>query len=236
MEFVKTGIGGLDAFFAHGGYPKGNSIVVLGGPGSGKSIFAMQYVYNGASQFDEPGVYVTLEEVPEKIRRNMLNFGWDIAGLEEDGKIVIVDATSPRVMAEGVGEDVIEKGLEIENMIANIEDTIKEISAARIVIDSLSVMGIYSKTDFGLRTQLLKMSSALSNMGCTSLVVAEAKKDDIGIREFPPETYMFDGVITLRYDTDSQDRRLAIRKMRGTKHVLGAFKFSISDDGIGISP
>ncbi len=236
MEFVKTGIGDFDALFAHRGYPKGNSIVVLGGPGSGKSIFGMQYIYNGASKYDEPGIYVSLEEMPDKIRRNMQHFGWDLKTIEDAGKLVIVDATSPRVMSEGVEKEVMESGLNVENIIANIEDIIKEINAKRIVIDSLSVMGIYSQSDFELRTQLLTLASSLSNLGCTTLIIAEAKTDDIGIREFPPETYMFDGVITLRYDTDSQDRKIAIRKMRGTKHVLGSFKFTINDDGITVNP
>ncbi len=236
MEFVKTGIGDFDALFAHKGYPKGNSIVVMGGPGSGKSIFGMQYVYNGASKYDEPGIYVTLEEMPDKIRRNMQHFGWDLKTIEDAGKLVIIDATSPRVMSEGVEKEVIESGLNVENLIANIEDIIKETNAKRIVIDSLSVMGIYSQSDFELRTQLLMLASSLSSLGCTTLVIAEAKTDDIGIREFPPETYMFDGVITLRYDTDSQDRKIAIRKMRGTKHVLGSFKFTINDNGITVKP
>ncbi len=236
MEFVNTGIGDFDALFAHKGYPKGNSIVVMGGPGSGKSIFGMQYVYNGASKYDEPGVFVTLEEVPSKIRRNMQHFGWDLKALEDTGKLVIVDAASPRVMSEGVEKEVIERGLNVENLMANVEDIIKETNAKRIVIDSLSVMGIYSKSEFELRTQLLTLASSLSSLGCTTLVIAEAKTDDIGIREFPPETYMFDGVITLRYDTDSQDRKIAIRKMRGTKHVLGSFKFTIDDDGINVKP
>ncbi len=235
MEFVNTGIGDFDALFAHKGYPKGNSIVVMGGPGSGKSIFGMQYVYNGVSKYDEPGVYVTLEEVPDKIRRNMQHFGWDLKTIEDTGKLVIVDAASPRV-SEGVEKEVIERGLNVENLMANVEDIIKETNAKRIVIDSLSVMGIYSKSEFELRTQLLTLASSLSSLGCTTLVIAEAKTDDIGIREFPPETYMFDGVITLRYDTDSQDRKIAIRKMRGTKHVLGSFKFTIDDNGINVKP
>ncbi len=181
MEFVKTGIGDFDALFAHKGYPKGNSIVVMGGPGSGKSIFGMQYVYNGASKYDEPGIYVSLEEAPDKIRRNMQHFGWDLKTIEDTGKLVIVDAASPRV-SEGVEKEVIERGLNVENLMANVEDIIKETNAKRIVIDSLSVMGIYSKSEFELRTQLLTLASSLSSLGCTTLVIAEAKTDDIGIR------------------------------------------------------
>ncbi|MFQ6136037.1 MAG: ATPase domain-containing protein [Candidatus Hydrothermarchaeales archaeon] len=236
MEFVSTGIGDFDALFTNGGYPKGNTILLLGGPGSGKSIFGVQYLYNGATQYGESGIYITLEETPEKIRRNMLHFGWDLKPLEDDGKLTIVDATTPRIQAEGIEEEVIERGLDVENLIANLEDTVKSINAMRVVIDSLSVMGLYSKTDFEVRTKLLRLSNALSDLGCTSLVIAEARKEDVGLKEFPPETFMFDGVISLRYDTDSQERRIAIRKMRGTKHVLGTFKFYITENGIRVSP
>ena len=210
----------------------------MGGPGSGKSIFAMQYLYNGATQYNESGIYITLEEIPDKIRRNMLHFGWNLKELEDAGKLVILDATSPRVKAEaeGIGEDVIERGLDVENLIANLEDRIEETNAVRIVIDSLSVMGVYSKTEFELRTQLLRLSASLSDLGCTTLIVAEANKEEIGIKEFPPETYMFDGVITLLYNTDSQNRTISIRKMRGTKHVLGTFNFKITEEGVNVNP
>jgi len=66
---VKTGINGLDRLFSNGGYPEGSTILVLGGPGSGKSIFGMQYIYKGAVEYGEPGVFLTLDEPPEKIQR-----------------------------------------------------------------------------------------------------------------------------------------------------------------------
>jgi len=232
MEYVRTGIEDLDGFFAGKGYPKGNTILALGGPGSGKSIFAMQYIYNGARLYNEPGIYVTLEESPEKLEKNIAAFGWDLKKLIEDGLLLMIDATTPRV--ESTDEEVLRYGLSVENLIKNIEANVKAIKAKRLVIDSLSVMGFYGKDEFEVRTEMIKLSVSLSNLGVTSLVISEARTNDIGLREFPLETFMFDGVIWLMLDTATQDRLIAIRKMRGTKHVLGTFKFVIGDSGIRI--
>lgn len=233
MEFVRTGIGSFDHLFANSGYPKNNSVLAIGGPGSGKSIFGMQYIYNGAALYDEPGVYVTLEENPDKIRRNMRSFGWDIEALEDQGKIAMVDAVSYRV-SDDVDAEALEKGLDVENMITNLEGLIREMGAKRLVIDSLAVMGMYAKSDFEKRTKLIRLSNFLSMLDVTSVIITEAKTAEIGVTEFPPETFMFDGVIILRFDTDSQERKIAIRKMRGTKHVLGSFNFTIDDEGVSL--
>jgi KaiC/GvpD/RAD55 family RecA-like ATPase len=234
MEYVKTGISEFDHLFAHGGYPKTNAILVLGGPGSGKSIFGMQFIYKGATVYDEPGVYVTMEETPKKIRRNMASFGWDIAALEESGKIALLDAVTGRVQAQEIDLDILERGLDVENMMVNLESLIKQTNAKRVVIDSLAVMGMYSKSEFEVRTKLLRLSNALAGHDITSLVITEAQTSGIGVTEFPPETFMFDGVISMRLNTDTQERKIAIRKMRGTKHVLGAFNFNIDEDGISV--
>ena len=82
VERVPTGISGLDDMI-EGGFKKNNTIVLIGGCGSGKSTMAMQYLYNGALS-DEPGVYITFEEEPVEIRENMLRHGWDLKGLEAE--------------------------------------------------------------------------------------------------------------------------------------------------------
>lgn len=234
MKVVKTGIPGLDSLFAAGGYPKGNTILVLGGPGSGKSIFGMQYLYVGATEYDENGLFVAFEESPEKIKRNMLCFGWNIEEMIEQGKLAIMDATSYIVSPE-IDTETLREGMDIDNLIANLEDAVKELNAERLVIDSLSVMNLYAKDEFERRRDLLKLTHHLGRMNVTSLVITEAKNSRVGIKEFPLESYVFDGVITLTLDPDNQTRRLSIRKMRGTKHVLGSFRFSITSNGIELS-
>jgi KaiC/GvpD/RAD55 family RecA-like ATPase len=232
MEFVRTGIDGVDGLFSHNGFPLGNSILVLGGPGSGKSIFGLQYLYKGATIYGEPGIYVTLEETPRKVERNVAAFGWNLKNQVEEGKIVIMDATTPRL--QEADDDVVRRGLGIDNLITNLKSMIKSTGAKRVVIDSLSVLSFHTTDDFDMRTKVIKLSVSLSEMDVTSLVLAEASSNEIGTSVFPPETFLFDGVIWLMLDTTSQDRRLAIRKMRGTKHVLGSFKFVIDDEGIKI--
>ncbi len=235
MEAVRTGIPGMDNLFSAGGFPRGNSILLIGGPGSGKSIFGMQYLYSGAREYEEPGIYITFEETPEKIKRNMLAFGWDLDKLEKEEKLIIMDAVTYRISGD-VDEETLRSGLDVDNLIANLDDAISATGAERVVIDSLSVMGLYAHDEFEKRTKLLRLSNLLSMRRVTSLVITEARSADIGIKEFPIETFMFDGVITLRLDTETQERRISIRKMRGTKHVIGSFKFAITDRGIELSP
>jgi KaiC/GvpD/RAD55 family RecA-like ATPase len=234
MEYVKTGIPDIDSLFAKGGFPKGKSILVLGGPGSGKSIFSMQYIYNGALDYNEPGVYVSLDQPPEMIRDDMEEFGWNLRGLEEEGKLIIVDAISGRLGGKSEEKHAIEAISEYEytdSMVELLNEAIKKIGARRLVIDSISVMNLQSRSEFDARTRMLRMANALSKMKVTTLLVCEARTRDIGTDEFPIETYMFDGVIALHLDNVLKERKISIRKMRGTKHVLGEFRFQITDEG-----
>jgi len=234
MEAVRTGIPGLDGLFAIGGYPKGSSILIIGGPGSGKSIFGMQYLLAGATEYEEPGIYITFEESPEKIRRNMKNFGWELDILEEEGKLVIMDAVD-YIVRDDIDTETLREGLDVDNLIANLKEAISAIDAKRLVVDSLAVMSLYARDEFEKRRKLLQLSHHMSRRDVTSLIITEAKSSKIGIEEFPLETYVFDGVITLRLDPETELRKISIRKMRGTKHVVGSFKFSITSYGIELS-
>ncbi len=234
-QYVPTGVVEFDNLFANGGYPKGNQILVLGGPGSGKSIFGLQYLHYGITKLNEPGVYVTFEETPDKVRKNALNFGWNLRPLEEGRKLIIVDAISSRAGVRPKEEYSLEATFDITSLLGKLEKTLWEIDAKRLVIDSISAVGLYSQNENIARANILKLSNALTSH-VTSLILAEAKSADIGIREFPTETFLFDGVITLTLDSNTQERRIAVRKMRGTKHVLGSFKFTINDTGISLVP
>ncbi len=235
MKFVKTGITEFDNLLAGKGYPKGNQILVLGGPGTGKSIFGLQYLYKGATELGENGIYVTLDETPDKMRRNVSNFGWDLKNLENNGKLIIIDAISARLGAKVAAEHYLDATFDISSMLRKLEKAILEIDAKRLVLDSLSIMGLYSQGEHMARTNMLRMANALSGQ-VTTLIISESRTENIGIREFPYETFLFDGMITLTLDPETQERRIAIRKMRGTKHVLGSFKFQIGDMGISLTP
>jgi circadian clock protein KaiC len=86
---TQTGIEGFEEF-SYGGIPKGRTTLVSGTSGSGKTIFASAFIYFGAMKFNEPGVFVTFEEIPEDIRRNMKSFGWDFKSLEKKKKLILL--------------------------------------------------------------------------------------------------------------------------------------------------
>ena len=94
---VATGIPGLDAL-VEGGFPRARSILVSGSCGTGKSIFGMQYLYHGLVDYEEPGVFVTFDEMPSKIREDMLKFGWNLKELEKNDLLAILDATSAKAV------------------------------------------------------------------------------------------------------------------------------------------
>lgn len=240
MEFVKTGIAEFDMLFANKGYPRGNSILVVGGPGTGKSIFGMQFIYKGAKDYNEPGVFVTLTETSEKLRENMEGFGWDLKKLEGQGKMIILDAKIVEVSTTpGISDDerhVRMEGFDTNLLLRQIQDTVKDLKAQRLVVDSLSIMNLNAQSDFEMRILMLRLSQIMSRMDVTSLLLMEAKRSEAGISEFPTETFVFDGVITMRLDNSNQVRDISISKMRGTKHVLGSFKFEIDDTGINFKP
>lgn len=231
---TKTGIAGFDSLLADGGIPDGHSVLVLGGPGAGKTIFGMQYLYEGATQYGENGVYVSLLEHPERVRKNVLPFGWNLEALGEEGKITLIDAVTHRVKKTDVELDTAKKGLDMNHLLAILTQTVKKTAAKRVVVDAISALSLQKSDMFETRTEMLKLSIGLAEMGVTSLIISEAPNASHGTVEFPIETFLFDGVVTLTLDTEAQKRRLAIRKMRGVKHAIGSYNFDLSEGGIKI--
>lgn len=235
-DFVKSGIPGLDALIEKRGFPKGANILLLGAPGSGKSIFGMQYIYSGAIEYDEKGVYVIFHENPERIFEYMLSFGWDVDALGRKEMFYIIDAASPIIEAEHlIDMSEIREILSPRKVFPLIKEVVEKTKAERLVVDSLASM--YFGEDYEERKfNMLQFAIKLSSLGCTSLIISEAEHRDYGEKIFPFETFVFDGIINLYLDTEGRERRMNIRKMRGTKHALGSYRVNISDNGIEILP
>lgn len=198
----------------------------------------MQFIYKGAVEHGEPGVYVTLDETPASLRRNMSDFGWDFGPMEAEKKIKLLDILEATTARPDMisSEQSMQAEMDIDNAISHITNAINEMGATRLVIDSLSIMNLHASSEAQIRTNMLRLSGALSQANVTALILNDARTNTIGIKEFPQEAFVFDGVITLNLDTDSQERRVSIRKMRGTKHVIGSFRFDISESGISVMP
>ncbi len=241
MERVPTGITGLDPLI-EGGFPRGRTVLLSGGCGTGKSIFAMQYIYEGASKYDEPGVYVTMDERPETTRQDMLRFGWDIKALEDAGKIIILDLTAGKIGVASDEKYSVSEGLDVDRLILKIMQTAGEIGAKRLVVDSLPSLGFHLKDEDEIRNMILKLTYMIRKSDLTAVLISEIPEQSLGggpmmFSKFGVEEYVADSVILLHYlgiGTDS-NRTLYIRKMRGTKHAEDIIPMQISEQGIKLT-
>ena len=227
LEKLETGIAGFD-HIAYGGMPKGRTTLISGTAGSAKTVFANQFLAEGVLR-GENGVFVTFEESPEDIRKNMLGFGWDIPAWEAEGKWAFVDA-SPR------GHDlqyVISGDYDLGALIARIEHAVKRVGATRLAMDSLGAIFVQFSNQAVVRGELLHIAKALKEMDVTSIMTAE-RTDEYGqIARFGVEEFVADNVIILRNVLESEKRRRTIEvlKFRGTMHQKGEFPFTIMPGG-----
>jgi len=151
-ETVPTGVPGLDELMS-GGFPRGRVILVIGGPGTGKTVLTSQFLYKGLSEFNEDGIMVSLDENKNHFFSEMKNFGWDFQKAEEEGKFAFIDATRlSRVamlkekMMKVESSSLRGKSLEIDKLIEELQAKIKQIHAKRVIIDSLAAL-FYRFTD-----------------------------------------------------------------------------------------
>ncbi len=221
MERVKTGIPGLDEI-THGGIPAGETVLVSGTAGTGKTILASQYVYMGAKKYKEPSVYLSLEETPDSIRQNALNFGWDFGPLEKKESISFVKYDPYHV----------------DDVINNLEGKIREISARRVVIDTISALGLYMREESDYRRMLFNLSQILEKVKCTTLILSETVPGSQNISRHGVAEFVADGIIVLYYSRvkSSFSRAIQIWKMRGTGHSEKLHPYKITDKGFELDP
>ncbi len=224
MERVPTGIPGFDEM-VEGGLERNSTTLVIGGCGSGKTTFCMQFLYRGATEFDEPGVYVSFGEKSERLKKHMLQFGWDLDKLEGEDKLRILHIEPDDVM-HIIKEDY-----------GAMVDAVNDIKAKRIVVDSVSSIEAMIENDFERREDELKLCEWLSRHDCTSLIISEAEQTLAGYSRQGVMEFVVDGVIVL-YNVQRGSMRenaLEILKMRGTKHMKKIVPFTI-EKGINVFP
>lgn len=238
MERVQTGIVGLDEMI-EGGFPRGRTVLLSGGCGTGKSIFGLQFLYEGAAQYDEPGLYVTVDERPELTRQDMLRFGWDVKAMEDQGKLVILDLTGTKMGVQSEEKYSLSANLDIDRLVLKIMQTAGEIGARRLVIDSLPALGFRMKDEQAIRNLILKLTYMIRKSDLTAVLISEIPEQGMGsgpmqFSKYGVEEYVADSVILLHYlgmGTDT-NRTLYVRKMRGTKHLEDIVPLQITDKGI----
>jgi len=224
MARVKSGIPGLDELL-EGGFLESSTVLISGGAGTGKTILSTEFVYKGAKKYDEPGIYITMEEGATNIWWNMKNFKWDVTSLEQENmlKIYKVGMINPQDFAE-----------DFEKEINKIKDMVDDMGAKRIVIDSTTAFGMWMGTTSKIRHSLFRLSEELKDIETTSLLTAEAPEGKNEFSRFGVEEFVTDGVIALYFKPPQ--RAMFVRKMRGTDHDKKPHPFEITPSGVRVDP
>ncbi|MDA8296862.1 MAG: circadian clock protein KaiC [Actinomycetota bacterium] len=234
LERIEVGIPGLD-LITNGGLPQHRLTLVGGTAGSGKTVFAAQFLAAGITGANEPGVFVTMEERPDSIRRNMRSLGWHITEWEDQNRWAFVDA-SPRHQVDTIftGNDY-----DLSPLLARITKTVERIGATRVALDSIgALIGQFDRVT-PTRHALFQLADALERVGVTTVMTAE-RPDDYGpLTTLGFEEFIADNVIILRNALDGEKRRRTIEvlKMRGGAHRKGEHLFTLlAGQGIVVVP
>ncbi|MFH0922424.1 MAG: ATPase domain-containing protein [Candidatus Micrarchaeota archaeon] len=220
MNRVKSGIPGLDDLM-EGGFPESSSILISGSAGSGKSILCLEYLYNGAKLYNEPGVYITLEEGPHNLWWNMQRFKWDLLPLERANLLKIYKFEPTANMKD-----------DAEVQIQRIVEKAKAMQAKRLVIDSITAFSFWIDDVAKIRYAVYVLIEELRKINCTTLLTCETtgKKNDIS--RFGVEEFLTDGVVQLFFLPPH--RSVFVRKMRGTNHDKNVHTMDINESGLSI--
>ncbi len=240
---IPTGISGLDELIS-GGFPKNRVVLIIGGPGTGKTILASQFLYKGISEYGENGVFVSLDENKDHFMAEMIKFGWDFKNAEEEGKFGFLDATRlSRVallkekMLKEESSSLRGKQLQIDKLVQELQVTIKKVNAKRVVLDTLASL-FYRFTDATeRRTAGIDLIEALSDCQATVLVTTELGQ--LGLeRKISDEEFMVHGVIMMQtlFSGGTTTRALQVEKMRSVSVNTNLVPYTIEGTGVQIYP
>ncbi|HLD87113.1 MAG TPA: ATPase domain-containing protein [Candidatus Nanoarchaeia archaeon] len=249
IERVSSGIKGLDTLIS-GGFVKGNSILICGAPGTGKTLLGLQFLYQGAKEFGENGLFVSIEDDPKKLKVYSKTFGWD---LEEQVKGKKLDFLQVPIDHHGF------------NIIDAISSRVRKMGAKRIVIDSLSALNFNARmfklplvnqpdpTGTIARGKVMKVAgfapfedvtqftylliNRIADLGATTLFITDSPNDSTGaLTKDGVSEFVCDGVLHVRlHDTsENVNRTLTVKKMRGGPIVPGAKSLKFTRTGLEI--
>jgi circadian clock protein KaiC len=228
---VKTGIDGFDEI-SYGGIPKGRTTLVSGTSGSGKTLFSVQFLYNGITNYNEAGVFVTFEETPMDIIKNVISFNWDISSLVKQKKFAFVDASPDEAEKIEAGK------YDLSAFLERIKNAIKQVGAKRVAIDSLSAL--FSRYDDPnlIRGELYKIAAELKKIGVTTIITGERPEEKGLVARFGIEEFVSDNVVLLHnfIEGERRLRKLEILKFRGTSHDTDEAAMLVGKKGIEIYP
>jgi len=236
---IKTGVPGLDKMLG-GGIPEGRVVLLVGGPGTGKTIFCSQFLVNGIEMYGDNGVFVSLDEGKSPYLREMSVFGWGLEKLEQDKRWSFVNA-SPIKHTISKNEisniSIGSKDFSLLNLISEIKNKVDEIKAKRVVVDPITSLVFQYPDVINRRTAILNIVEGLTEIGVTSMVTTELKTSGFE-RNIQLEEYLAHGVIVLQtlQVGKTSIRAIQIEKMRETSIDPQIRPYRITEKGIEIYP
>jgi len=229
LEKARTGIAGFDEV-TNGGVPKGRPTIVCGGAGCGKTMFAVEFLVRGATEYNEPGVLMTFEETSEEMTKNVASLGFDLKGLAARKKLVLEYVRIEPAEIHETGE------YDLEGLFIRLQHAVDRIGAKRVVLDTVeAIFSGFGNTGL-LRAEIRRLFRWLKDRGLTTVVTAE--KGEGTLTRYGLEEYVSDCVIFLDHRVTDQvsTRRMRVVKYRGASHVADEVPFLIDERGFSVMP
>src|SRR5579859_1166281 len=229
LEKSLTGIAGFDEI-TKGGVPKGRPTIVCGGPGCGKTMFALEFLVRGAMQYDEPGVLMTFEETAEEMTKNVASLGFNLRDLETRKKLYMDYVRIEPTEIQETGE------YDLEGLFVRLQHAVDSVGAKRVVLDTLeAVFSGFANTGL-LRAEIRRLFRWLKDRGLTTVVTAE--KGEGTLTRYGLEEYVSDCVVFLDHRVRDQvsTRRMRVIKYRGSSHGADEYPFLIDEQGLSVLP
>jgi circadian clock protein KaiC len=224
-----TGILGLDEI-TQGGFPRGRPTLICGSAGAGKTLLAMEFLVRGATEYNEPGVFMAFEETAPELTQNVRSLGFDLDELAKEKKLVIDFVRLERSEIDETGD------YDLEGLFIRLGAALDAIGAKRVVLDTIENLFAGLQNEGILRAELRRLFRWLKDRGVSAVITAE--RGEGALTRHGLEEYVSDCVILLDHRVTDQvsTRRLRIVKYRGTAHGTNEYPFLIDEDGFSVLP
>src|SRR6185312_9555929 len=225
-----TGISGVDEI-TNGGLPEGRPTLICGEAGSGKTLFSVEFIVRGATEYNEPGVFIAFEEKAAELAMNVASIGFDLEKLQKENRIKVDYVHIDRTEIEETGD------YDLDGLFIRLGYAIDSIGAKRIVLDTIENLFLGLTNLAILRAELRRLFQWLKDKGVTAIITGE-RGDGNSLTRQGLEEYVSDCVILLDHRVINQisTRRLRIIKYRGSVHGTNEYPFIIDEDGFSVLP
>ena len=226
---AQTGIQGLDEITG-GGFPRGRPTLICGSAGAGKTLLAMEFLVRGATQYNEPGIFMAFEETAAELTQNVRSLGFDLDQLTKKKKLALDFVRIERGEIDETGD------YDLEGLFIRLGSAIDAIGAKRVVLDTIENLFAGLQNQGILRAELRRLFRWLKDKGVTAVITAE--RGEGALTRHGLEEYVSDCVILLDHRVTDQvsTRRLRIVKYRGTSHGTNEYPFLIDETGFSVLP